>query len=142
MVALKGIYVLAILIDKDIAVKVGAIGKVFFKKGFYAYVGSAQKSLEKRLNRHLRKTAKRKFWHVDYLLAEKRANIVKAFFKEAEKSEECATAQCLGEIGTSIEGFGCSDCNCKSHLFMFLDHRLLENACLKLGFKHAALSCQ
>lgn len=142
MVALKGTYVLAILIDKGIAVKVGAMGKVFFKKGFYAYVGSAQNSLERRLNRHFKKAAKRKFWHIDYLLAENHVNLVKAFFKEAEKIEECLTAQFLGEIGIPIEGFGCSDCSCKSHLFMFSNRHLLENACLKLGFRHVVLSCQ
>ncbi len=142
MVSLKGIYILTILIDKGIAVKVGALGKVFFKKGFYAYVGSTQNSLEKRLNRHFRKAAKRKFWHIDYLLAENHVNIVKVFLKEAEKLEECITAQRLGEFGVPVEGFGCSDCNCKSHLFMFSDRHLLENACLKLGFKHVALSCQ
>ncbi|PMB74168.1 DUF123 domain-containing protein [Candidatus Bathyarchaeota archaeon] len=141
-VALKGIYILTILIDKSIAVKVGAMGKIFFTQGFYAYVGSAQNSLEKRLNRHFKKAAKKKFWHIDYLLTEKHVNTVKAFFKEAEKSEECITAQRLGEIGVPVEGFGCSDCNCKSHLFMFSDRHLLENACLKLGFKPLALSCQ
>lgn len=139
---MKGIYVLTILINKGIAVKVGAMGKVFFNKGFYAYVGSAQNSLERRLNRHFRKAAKRKFWHIDYLLAENHVNIVKAFFKEAEKPEECLTAQRLGKFGVPIVGFGCSDCNCKSHLFMFSNRRLLEDACLKLGFKHVVLSCQ
>ena len=139
---MKGIYILTILIDKGIAVKVGALGKIFFKKGFYAYVGSAQNSLEKRLNRHFKKAAKRKFWHIDYLLAENHVNIVKVFLKEAEKLEECLTAQRLGEFGVPVEGFGCSDCNCKSHLFMFSDRHLLKNTCLKLGFKHVALSCQ
>lgn len=142
MVALKGIYILAISIGKNKIVKIGALGKLFFKEGFYAYVGSAQKNLEKRLARHFRKTTKKKFWHIDFLLAEECVTVVKAFVKEAEKSEECKTAQSLGTLGFPIKDFGCSDCCCTSHLSMFSDYGALENACLKLGFKPIALSCQ
>jgi Uri superfamily endonuclease len=142
MMALKGIYVLAISISKSKAIRIGALGKLSFSKGFYAYVGSAQNSLEKRLERHLRKEAKRRFWHIDHLLADECVTIVNAFVKEAEKSEECITAQVLGEYGFPIDGFGCSDCGCRSHLSMFSDYNALEKACLKLGFKPFRLSCQ
>lgn len=139
---MKGVYVLAISINKDVNVEIGALGKLLFRKGFYAYVGSAQNNLEKRLNRHFRKAAKRKFWHIDYLLAEDSARFVKAFCKEANKPEECATAQRFSVFGFPVEGFGCSDCGCKSHLFMLGDYSLLENACLNLGFKPISLPSQ
>jgi len=143
MAALKGIYVLAVSISKSRAIRIGALGNVSFSKGFYAYVGSAQNSLEKRLERHLRKEAKRRFWHIDYLLADECVAIVKAFVKEeADKLEECITAQVLGEYGFPIDGFGCSDCGCRSHLSMFSDYNALEKACLKLGFRPFRLSCQ
>jgi len=61
---MKGIYVLFISVKRDIFVKVGALGKVKFSQGTYAYVGSAQNGIEKRVIRHLRKE-KRKFWHID-----------------------------------------------------------------------------
>lgn len=134
-VVLKGIYILAIAIDRDITVEVGSLGKLCFKRGFYAYVGSAQNNLEKRLKRHVEKASKTRFWHIDYLLADGSANVVGVFFKEAGKSAECETAQNLAKHGLPIEGFGCSDCNCKSHLFMFQDRRMLEDVCLRLGFK-------
>lgn len=142
MTALKGIYLLAVLVSRNKTVKVGSLGPLFFRKGLYVYVGSAQNNLEKRLKRHVEKAAKRKFWHIDYLLAEDAVNVVEAFFKEADKPEECSTAQNLAKFGFPVEGFGCSDCECKSHLFMFESRNLLENACLKLGFKPISLSCQ
>ena len=62
----KGIYILVVSVSKDINVNVGALGSVNFEKDLYACVGSAQNNLEKRIERHLRKT-KQKFWHIDYL---------------------------------------------------------------------------
>jgi Uri superfamily endonuclease len=122
---LKGVYVLIIQVDKDADVNVGALGKLTFEKGLYAYVGSAQTNLEKRIRRHFRKE-KRKFWHVDYLLDNAAAKIAMVFFKNAAKSEECETAKIINERGRAISGFGCSDCNCNSHLFRIVDYRFLQ----------------
>ena len=82
----------------------------------YAYVGSAQTNLEKRVNRHFRKE-KRRFWHIDYLIDNHAAKILKVLFKEAAKTEECKIAWEIGRRNEAVSGFGCSDCNCKSHLF-------------------------
>lgn len=94
----------------------GALGKLTFEKGLYAYVGSAQRNLEKRINRHFRKN-KQLFWHIDYLLNSDAARIVEVFYKDAVKNEECAIARQIDGIGKRVDGFGCSDCDCKSHLF-------------------------
>lgn len=139
---MRGVYVLAILVGKNIDVKVCTRKNFSLEKGFYAYVGSAQKCLEERLMRHLRKAGKRRFWHIDYLLAMDCVSVVKAFYKEAEKQEECRTAKNLGAFGFPVDGFGCSDCRCRSHLIRLDSFSLLEDACLKLGFKPFALSCQ
>lgn len=53
---MKGIYILLISITRDISVSVGALGNKDFHKGLYAYVGSAQNNLEKRVERHLRRS--------------------------------------------------------------------------------------
>jgi len=116
----KGVYVLVISVGKGIRVEVGALGSVFFERGLYAYVGSAQNSLEKRIERHLGK-AKKKFWHIDYLLDNEAVRVVKAFYKEAEKFEECRIAGELSERVVPVVDFGCSDCSCVSHLFMLGD---------------------
>jgi Uri superfamily endonuclease len=121
----KGVYVLIIQVDKDGGVNVGALGNLRFEKGVYAYVGSAQTNLEKRINRHLRKN-KRKFWHIDYLLDNDAAKIANMFFKQATKAEECKIAKVIGERGEPIAGFGCSDCKCKSHLFQLKDYGFLQ----------------
>jgi Uri superfamily endonuclease len=111
---MKGSYILVIELKKDKTIQVGKLGKIHFKKGIYAYVGSAFNGLEARINRHLRKT-KKKHWHIDYLLDF--AEVVDVFYKENEKKEECYIAKKLEENSAPIPGFGCSDCRCKSHLF-------------------------
>lgn len=124
--SMKGVYILVISVDEDIEVDVGALGSISFEKGLYVYVGSAQKSLEKRVERHLGK-AKGKFWHIDYLLDNDAVKVVKVFYKKAEKSEECRIAEKLGERGIAVKNFGCSDCGCLSHLSRIDDYGILEN---------------
>ena len=131
---LKGVYVLIIEINRDTLLNVGALGKSTFKKGLYAYVGSAQNDLEQRVKRHLRKN-KRKFWHVDYLLDDDATRVVKVFHKQADKSGECAIAKVIGERGEPIHNFGSSDCNCKSHLFRIRDYEFLKESMRVLEVK-------
>ncbi len=123
---MKGVYVLVISVGKDIKLNVGALGSISFEKGLYAYVGSAQNNLEKRIKRHLGKD-KREFWHVDYLLDNDAVRVVKAFYREAGRSEECGIARRLAERGVAVENFGCSDCGCVSHLFRVEDYDFLRD---------------
>ncbi|MCJ7762059.1 GIY-YIG nuclease family protein [Candidatus Bathyarchaeota archaeon] len=126
---MKGIYVLIIQVSSGVAAQVGALGKLTFKKGLYAYVGSAQNNLEKRVRRHLTKE-KRKFWHIDYLLCTDVAKVIAVFHKQADKAEECAVAKAIGERGEAVAGFGSSDCTCKSHLFRIEDYTgFCKNSC-------------
>ena len=122
---MKGVYVLVVSVGKDISVNVGALGSVLFEKGLYAYVGSAQNGLEKRVERHLSK-AKRRFWHIDYLLESDAVKVVEVFYKKAGKAEECRIAEKLGEGGVAVKDFGCSDCSCISHLFRVDDYGFLR----------------
>jgi len=92
------------------------LGKIKFSRGIYAYVGSAQNGIRKRIARHLRKE-KRKFWHIDYLLAQRSVYIKKVIYQEASKEKECRVAQDFSQLGEPVKGFGCSDCFCPSHLF-------------------------
>ncbi|MEM3665958.1 MAG: GIY-YIG nuclease family protein [Candidatus Bathyarchaeia archaeon] len=121
----EGVYVLVIQVSRCINVNVGALGRVKFQKGLYAYVGSAQNNLEKRVGRHF-KRAKRKFWHIDYLLSCGVAKILKIFYKKAEKSEECEIAKEINRRSISVKGFGSSDCKCKGHLFKIDDYGFLK----------------
>lgn len=105
-----------IKVKKNIKQKIGKLEEVKFDKGDYIYVGSAQNGIEKRIMRHLKKR-KKEFWHIDYLLANRDVAINKIYCKEGKKEEECGTAKELMKHGKPITRFGCSDCNCKSHLF-------------------------
>jgi Uri superfamily endonuclease len=136
---LKGIYILIIQLSSDAAVQVGALGKLIFKKGLYAYVGSAQNNLEQRVRRHLTKE-KRKFWHIDYLLDNDVAKVTAVFHKEADKTEECTVAKAIGKKGEAAVGFGSSDCNCKSHLYRIEDCGFLQEFMCANGFSSFYLS--
>ena len=113
---MKGIYCLIINVEKKIKLEVGALGEITFKKGNYIYVGSAQSGLENRIKRHFKKN-KKKYWHVDYLLADKNVRIERYLYKKVGKKEECGIACFLALFEEPVKDFGCSDCNCKSHLF-------------------------
>ncbi len=117
---MKGVYVLIVEVENDVEATIGALGIINFQKGLYAYVGSAQNNLEKRIARHKSKN-KKKFWHLDYLLDSKDTRVLNAYYKNAGKEEECQIAKKLNETETVISHFGCSDCNCKTHLFNIKD---------------------
>jgi Uri superfamily endonuclease len=134
---MKGIYVLLISVAKDIRISVGSLGCQGFRNGLYAYVGSAQNNLEKRVKRHLRKT-KAKFWHIDYLLSSRQTRVLRVFYREAGKIEECRVADELCEVNAPIIGFGSSDCACKGHLFRIETHDYLNEFRRKVGLKPLA----
>lgn len=123
---MKGAYCLIISVNPIIMMRVGRLGELLFKKGIYVYVGSAMNSIENRVLRHLR-SDKKKFWHIDYLLSSKNAFIKEVFIKESELKEECIIAGIISREGLLTPGFGCSDCKCKSHLFMIKDYSFLND---------------
>jgi Uri superfamily endonuclease len=127
---MKGIYCLLINVKKDINPKIGALGKIPFKKGSYVYIGSAQNSIEKRVSRHFSRNKKVR-WHIDYLLADSNVNLKKAVYKKANKEQECKTACFFNKFEEPIKGFGCSDCRCYSHLFRLKSLKNLNSLDLK-----------
>lgn len=123
----KGVYTLILRLRKNAKIKVGALGGMEFKKGFYAYTGSALGSGGlKRVTRHgevasgERKTRK---WHIDFLLPA--AEIVESVISETDERRECEIASKIGERATPIINFGCSDCRCRSHLHFSDDLKAL-----------------
>jgi len=111
----RGNYIVILRLIRDETIEIGELGKRFFKKGYYLYVGSAKKALSKRIERHVRKR-KNLFWHIDYL--REHALMHKTLPIRTSVNLECAIANSLGKTGKwSIKGFGSSDCSCKTHLF-------------------------
>ncbi len=113
---MKGTYLLFLKLD-DRVVNVGSLGRIKFKSGWYVYVGSGMNSLIGRVARHFRRCKKMR-WHIDYLSVLAKDMI--AFLIPNERVE-CEIAGELSKRFEYIEGFGCSDCNCKSHLFYVKD---------------------
>lgn len=115
----KGNYCLLINLDKDSRIKIGAKGVIHFKQGYYIYVGSALNTLSKRIERHL-SNDKKKHWHVDYLLLNKNTKIEEVIYSYSTKKIECEISNEINKKSIDyIEHFGCSDCNCTSHLYYF-----------------------
>ncbi len=110
----KGTYILKIRLRNGRKITYGR-ESMFFKKGFYFYVGSAfgnNVNLKYRILRHLSKE-KSKHWHIDYLLD---FGKIDEIFISMEKVE-CKVAKDLSKKLDPIPKFGSSDCSCFSHLF-------------------------
>ena len=123
-----------IYVSEDLKIRVGRLGEVSFKKGDYIYIGSAKGCLEARLQRHLKKE-KRIFWHIDYLLENKKAKILQIW--TIDKKMECQTAEVFCQDPTTEiikKGFGSSDCKCVSHLFYIKNKERTENILKEIGF--------
>lgn len=101
-------------LPRDGEFKIGKLGPVKFKSGYYVYIGSALGGLKARIDRH-RKTRKNLRWHIDYLVA--KAILVEIIYAETAERKECNIAQGLSKYFNSIANFGSSDCVCQSHLF-------------------------
>jgi sugar fermentation stimulation protein A len=113
-----GNYLILLEMAKSRRVETGALGTIGFQKGWYVYSGSARKNLSARISRHLRKTGKKKHWHIDYLVPY--AGRIKALPVMSYRNLECELAGELERLGGKpIEGFGSSDCRCAGHLFYF-----------------------
>jgi sugar fermentation stimulation protein A len=96
-------------------IKIGRLGKFYFRRGIYFYVGSAQRNLPARLERHGRKK-KPLHWHIDYLSV--KAEMLGAIMIPDRRKHECEIARELGELfELVVPRFGASDCRCAGHLF-------------------------
>lgn len=115
-------YILLIYLCKPDSLRIGKLGWIDFKKGYYIYVGSAKNSMKKRLARHLT-FSKCCFWHIDYLLCNPFLSTIVNIWIHRE-AIECSVAQKLSQNKKSIvvkKGFGSSDCHCITHLFRLME---------------------
>ena len=145
----RGVYTIAALLMENKAIDVGSLGTVRMKRGLYAYTGSGlgrgALSLRGRVSRHLNKHKKLK-WHIDYLTSSNSSVVVGVVASQAEKRLECSVASVINSIAEPVEGFGCSDCKCRSHLaLMRLEGvgeclRLIEGVYASLGLAPISLT--
>ncbi len=111
----RGVYIAVFFLRSNRHITIGRLGRLFFERGLYFYVGSAQRNLQARLARHGRRRKARR-WHIDYLAAN--SVMIGALVVLRGKQLECQMARSLSEeYVCPHKGFGSSDCRCRSHLF-------------------------
>ncbi len=106
----RRLYVVAAWVPRRETIVVGSLGAVTFRRGWYAYVGSARRGRDARVARH-RRAGKPLRWHADYLFSRHPAG--RAWLIDTRLSE-CELAARLG--GEGVPRFGSSDCRCGGHL--------------------------
>jgi Uri superfamily endonuclease len=115
-----GSYLIALEIERDIVVAIGARGRCALPRGFYLYAGNARRGLQARIERHLR-PVKKKRWHIDYLTSRREVRPLTALVFTERDVDECHLIAQLLRIpgaGAPVPGFGASDCRrrCPAHL--------------------------
>jgi sugar fermentation stimulation protein A len=111
----SGVYIAVFHLPRDRHIAVGKLGRFLFREGIYFYVGSAQRHLSARLERHA-KSQKNLRWHIDYLST--KAPMLGAITMAGPRRCECEVAKSLaGMFELAIPNFGASDCRCGGHLF-------------------------
>jgi endonuclease-3 len=124
-----GTYTLLVALDEDARVEVGALGEFEFPAGWYAYTGSAVgPGGFTRVDRHREVAAGERdvrHWHVDFLLGHPTAS-VRDVVRSPDATVECTVARSLP--AGPADGFGASDCRCRSHLAGPCDERDLRRA--------------
>lgn len=118
---LPGTYALVLTPNSDKPVKIGKLGLLQVRKGYYIYVGSAfgPGGLNARIAHH-KKVCNRPRWHIDYL--RKVTYLKELWYSFDSVRREHQWADILANAkGVSVPcpGFGSSDCNCKSHLYFY-----------------------
>ena len=135
---MKGCYCLIINLNDKKTINIGKkLGKITFEKGYYVYVGSAMNSLNNRIKRHL-SDEKKLHWHVDYLL--ENAEITDVIYNKSTRKIECSLSQYISTKSSGIKGFGCSDCDCESHLYYF-KNRKEAIECVENAYDSIAMKC-
>lgn len=120
----RGVYLLLIYLEKPELIRIGKLGEIDFPSGYYVYVGKAMDGLFSRIARHKRKI-KKLHWHIDYLLT--KAKVIKDIPILSDSDIECVVAESLNKIcDNPIPNFGCSDCQCSSHLFYFSENPIFK----------------
>ena len=111
----RGCYILIVRLDEDRMLNIGSLGRLFFPKGYYLYVGSAKKNLTARLERHKRRR-KTFFWHIDYLRDAATSCLALPIRTQDDLEHELAMRLAV-LADWRVPAFGASDSPCDSHLF-------------------------
>lgn len=116
----RGAYLVVLRLDRPTTIATGALGDVAYRRGYYLYIGSAQRNLTARLNRHRRPGRRRKHWHIDYL--RETCTVVDSYpIREPWRREIQIVRRLRPLADGAIPGFGSSDSPEPSHLLYFTE---------------------
>lgn len=129
----KGSYTLIFELKEKQEIKIGALDKIKFEKGYYAYNGSAFGTGGlKRVKRHKKqlKNGETQHWHIDYLNTHPKTSYIGVIKSSADI--ECQLSQKAQKQFKPIKEFGSSDCGCNSHLLYSENLSKLRKSLLKI----------
>ena len=124
-----GTYALILTPNSSKPVKIGKLGMLQVRVGYYIYVGSAfgPGGLRARTAHH-KKIANQPRWHIDYLRTV--THLRELWYSYDPLPREHQWANIIAgarEITVPFPGFGSSDCNCKSHLYFLKSKPTIES---------------
>ena len=127
-----GVYALFIYNSKDLYLKVGALGRIHFPKGYYVYIGSTQRGMRKRFKGDYF-SHKKPMCHIDYFL--NYTKIIDYFLLPLTRDCVEHTAIKMQKHFKFIKNFGSSHSKASSHLFygkkkIWTDTKRLFRKCL------------
>jgi sugar fermentation stimulation protein A len=119
---MRGTYTIIVECGFEGYLAFGRLGEARLRKGRYLYTGSAlgrgATSLERRLERHGRRSKKRK-WHIDYLTSKPDCGVAGVVYLVSRKRLECKVNRAISKelkLSPLLPKIGASDCNCEGHL--------------------------
>lgn len=116
----RGAYLVVLRLDRPTTIATGALGDVAYRRGYYLYIGSAQRNLTARLARHRRPGRRRKHWHIDYL--RETCTVVDSYAIREPWRREVEIVRRLRPLADgAVPGFGSSDSPEPSHLLFFAE---------------------
>lgn len=125
----SGSYMVILHLKESRSIRIGSLGKIPLRKGYYIYAGSGRTGLAGRIARHQRRR-KNLFWHIDYL--REYADFVAALPVRSSTDLECEIAGSLLRIAEwHVPAFGSSDCSCPSHLFGMTGNPFLRESFIR-----------
>jgi Uri superfamily endonuclease len=113
-----GTYALILECAVRAGLRIGLRLKMDTEPGYYIYVGSAfgPGGVRARVSRHF-KREKAKRWHIDFL----RESVIfrEVWYTHSPEHLEHVWARIFQDMAgvLPVEGFGCTDCKCRAHLF-------------------------
>jgi Uri superfamily endonuclease len=117
-----GTYALILRSSRACTIRIGRLGTLRLRPGWYVYVGSAfgPGGLRPRIAHHGRR-AQRPHWHIDYLRLYTRIEAVWCCRGARCEHQWAANIGAMPGAAVVLPGFGSSDRGCETHLYWFAE---------------------